>query len=831
MVNHAFGAPGIPPRWTWSAKDGVGCAYSTASRIWFTLSHGILNEVYYPTVDRPQLRDCELVVTDGETFVHEEKRDLDHERSRLSDHALGYRLVNADPRGRYRLEKELIAHPHQAAILMRVRLVCDDPALRAKLRVFALVASHLDGGGRDDVAWLETVAGKDLLLARDKTFLALGASVPFAKRSVGYVGHSDGWSDLVRHRDLAWSFDEAGPGNVAMCGELALPPDGEFTLALAFGESKHHAVNVLFTVLSLPWAPTRARFLEQWERAAKNVLPLEHATHDEGHLYRRSRALLLAHEDKSYPGAFIASLSIPWGEAKGDDDSGGYHLVWTRDLCNSATALLACGDKTTPLRSLIYLACAQQPDGGFFQNFWIDGTPYWHGVQLDEVAFPILLARRLHHEGALAEFDPYPMVLQAARFLVAHGPATAQERWEENSGYSPSTLAAHIAALVCAGAFARERGDVETAALLERYADFLEQHVDKWTVTWSGTLHPEVKRHYVRIAPTASDDPRDLVGPEGELEVKNQAPGARTRWPASEVVDAGFLELVRYGIRKAGDPLMENSLKVVDAVLLSETPHGPVWRRYNHDGYGQREDGGPFVGHGKGRPWPLLTGERGHYELAAGRDASRFVKALEGFSASTGMLPEQVWDEPEAPGLGMPGEPFTLGGPTGAAMPLMWAHAEYVKLVRSVADGRVYDRFDEVAARYADARAGTDATATEGASPEGASPERRAGPLRRPAVADRSPARIEVWKFNRRAAHVHAGGELVVIAEAPFTLRMTTDGWATARDVPSRATPLGLHHADVAIASTQEAPLAFTFYWPEANRWEGENFEVAIHAG
>ena len=219
----------------------------------------------------------------------------------------------------------------------------------------------------------------------------------------------------------------------------------------------------------------------------------EKAAEDGGHLYHVSHALILAHEDKRYAGALIASLSIPWGEIKTGDDLGGYHLVWTRDMCNSATGLLAAGETAVPLRALIYLACTQREDGGFYQNFWINGEPFWHGTQLDETAFPVMLAWRLHRAKALQDFDPYPMVLKAASYLIQNGPATPQERWEENSGYSPSTLAAHIAALVCAAAFARERGQPATAQYLEEYADFLESHIEPWTVTTEGSLVPGIQ--------------------------------------------------------------------------------------------------------------------------------------------------------------------------------------------------------------------------------------------------------------------------------------------------------------------------------------------------
>ena len=327
---------------------------------------------------------------------------------------------------------------------------------------------------------------------------------------------------------MTWEFDVAANGNVALIGELDLSRSRDFTLGLAFGDHLHDAATSLFHSLGVPFDEHETRFNAQWERACRDALPLETAAGDGGRLYRSSHAILRAHEDKNYSGAMIASLSIPWGDAKGDEDLGGYHLVWPRDMVNTTTALLASGNRTTPLRALIYLAVAQRADGGFYQNFWLDGEPYWQGVQLDEVAFPILLAWKLHRQEALADYDPYPMVRSAAAYLVRHGPATQQERWEENAGYSPSTLAVNIAALVCASLFARERGEIETADFLLDYADFLECHVERWTVTDQGTLLPDVPRHYIRIHPVDPADSTSRREPQSRHD-RDQEPSARRR--------------------------------------------------------------------------------------------------------------------------------------------------------------------------------------------------------------------------------------------------------------------------------------------------------------
>ncbi len=791
----AFGWPGIPPRWTHAAKEGVGTAYSSSSRLWFTLWNGVVTEVYYPTVDRPQLRDLQYLVTDGESFFHEEKRHLRSRTERISNHVLGYRITNEDPGGRYSIVKEILSDPHLPCLLVHTTLSGEERAVD-RLRLYALCAPHLGMGGWANNGYALESAGRRILTAeKDGVWLAMAATVPFARMSCGYVGKSDGWTDLARDFRMDWEFDRATNGNLALTGEIS--PDGcrEFTLGLAFGDGLHNAVTTLLESLAVPFAEQRDRYADQWNRSCRRILPLHKEGPDGGELYHGSYSLLLAHEDKTFPGAFIASLSIPWGEAKDDADRGGYHLVWTRDMVNTATGLLAAGNTESPLRALIYLAVSQHEDGGFSQNFWIDGEPYWQGIQLDEVAFPILLARRLLGKGDLGNFDPYAMVMAAAAYLVLHGPATQQERWEEVGGYSPSTLASNIAALVCAACFARERGDEAAAAYLTEYADFLERHVERWTVTTDGTLVPGIPRHYIRILPADVNDPFPLENPNlGIVALANRPPGAQWRFPAKEIVDGGFLELVRYGVRRADDPVIVDSVKVLDAVLKIDTPCGPSWRRYNNDGYGQREDGGPFGGWGKGRAWPLLTGERGHYELAAGRDPGPYLRAMERFAAPTGLLPEQVWDEPDRPEIYM-----RLGSPTGSARPLMWAHAEYIKLLRSAQDGKAFDLVPEVAARYLSGR-------------------REGRPL-------------EIWKHNRQVPVARGGDVLRIQAGAPFLLHWTRDDWSATEDTHSTGTSLGIDSVDIPIPEGRVGRIRFTFYWPGAGRWEGRDYQVSVQEG
>ena len=787
----AFGAPGMPPRWTSSEKQAVGTAYSASSRVWYTISHGILNEIYYPTIDRPQVRDMGFLITDGETFFHEEKRDLDRSFEYLDHEALGFRMTARDPQGRYALIKEIISDPHQPSVLVHVRMEGDTDFLN-RLKVYALLAPHLEVGGAGNSARAIDVGGKRVLLAwKDHTSLAMSADCGFSRTSCGYVGASDGWSDLNDNFKMDWEFDEALDGNIAMMGEIDVARFPEFTVAIGFGEGRHAALACTIQSLATGFVAHRERFHAQWHRV-RCPLQLVSAAGDQGHLLHISQSILLAHEDKTFQGAFIASASIPWGQTKGDDDLGGYHLVWTRDMVQTATALMAVGRNETALRALVYLICAQRPDGSFAQNFWVNGIPYWSGMQLDEVAFPIILAWRLWKQNALDIVNIFPFVERAAGCLLKYAPVTQQERWEENSGYSPSTLAVVIAGLICASELVCANGTPDLGEFYAVFADWIESNLEKWTVTDDGVLLPGVPRHFMRIRPPAPGDRyyNPSVG-DGRLQLSNRGPGEKSNFDAREIIDAGFLELVRYGVRSPHDPLIVDSLKVVDAVLGVKTPFGPCWRRYNHDGYGQKHDGGPYEGWGQGRAWPLLTGERAHYELAAGRDIRDLVLAIERFSSEGGMLPEQIWDAPDLPERGM-----FLGRPSGAAMPLAWAHAEYIKLLRSREDGEVFDRVGPVWSRYCG--------------------ERRDLP-------------IEICKRSHLLTRIARGKTVRIVECTPFRVVWTQDDWKTQQTTESKNMGDCVSYADIPIGQAAPADLVFTLYWSMEDRWEGRNYEVPIY--
>ena len=787
----AFGAPGIEPRWTSSAKEGVGTAYHTSCRLWFTLSHGILNEIYYPHVDQPNTRDFQFLISDGETFCHEEKRDLDHLIEYPARDCLFYRLTNSEPHGRYRIVKRVLTDPHLSVLLVHTKLEVFDESLRGKLRLYALLAPHIAGRGAGNSAWCSEIGAVKLIHAqRENVHLIMACSTGFSRRSVGYVGFSDGWQDLMHNFKMDWEFQEAVNGNIAATGEVNLPDGGEFTIAIAFGRSYQSAATKLFQSMAEPFESHRQDFIRQWQRAVVNPeFDFSTDTSDSGGIYRLSRCVLLAHEDKVFQGAIVASMSIPWGETKGDNDLGGYHLVWTRDLVHSATALFATGQTSTPLRALIWLAAIQRPDGSFPQNSWIDGTAYWSGLQLDQVAFPILLAWRLHKQDALGLFSPRVMIVRAAAQLILQGPVTSQDRWEENAGYSPSTLAVVIAALVCAAEWANEYGKTGAADFVFVYADWLAAHVEEWTVTTEGELVEGFPRHYIRINPSDPNTPDPHADPNTTMIQLANGGGLH---PARNVVSGDFLHLVRFGIRDPNDPIVRDSIEVIDRVIKHDLPQGPGWRRYNHDGYGQKDDGSAFDGTGVGRCWPILTGERGHYELAAGRDPKPFIATIEDFSNQGGMLTEQVWDGPD-----LPDHHMKRGCPTGAAMPLCWSHAEYVALVRSRHDGVCFDRVESAFRRY---------------------------------VLIPSPSRYEIWSLRYPVQRVYRGKILRMVLAAPATIVWSTNDWAsTERLDATHESELSLWYADFPTAEwPQGSVFAFTVFWKPDQRWDDRNWQVNI---
>jgi glucoamylase len=795
MKNYAPGWPGITPRWTSSAKDGVGTSLNPASRVWFTVSHGIFNEIYYPRVDQACTRDMGMIVTDGTGYFSEEKRTTRHSIAQLAPGVPAFRIENTSEDGRYRIEKEVLTDPLREVLLQQTRFTPLQGTLET-YHLYVILAPHIANAGWGNTGWISDYKGVPMLFAeRAGITLALACSADWLKRSVGFVGSSDGWQDLSKHKQMTWAYDRAENGNIALTGEIdILSEKGEFTLALAFGRNAAEAGNRALASLSDGFEHAKIDYLHEWQTWQQRLLSLTRNGRNPD-LYHISTAVMRTHEAKDFPGGFIASLSVPWGFSKSDDDLGGYHLAWPRDLVETAAGLLAAGAHEDARRVLHYLQSTQEPDGHWPQNMWLDGTPYWGGIQMDETALPVMLVDLARREKALDQDEQerlWPMVKRAASYLVKNGPVTQQDRWEEDPGYSPFTLAAEIAALLCAADLADLNREPPVAAYLRETADFWNDSIEQWIYVKGTDLAKKcgVEGYYVRIAPPEVSDASSPAG--GFVTIKNRPPGMSTL-PASEIVSPDALALVRFGLRSPDDPRILNTVKVIDSLLKVDVPFGPLWHRYNDDGYGEHADGSPFDGTGIGRAWPLIAGERAHYELASGRksEAERLLHALASSAKDGGLIPEQIWD---APDIG-PRELY-FGRPSGSAMPLVWAHAEYVMLLRSLRDNKVFGMPPQTVERY---------------------------------QVEKRRSLYSIWRYNHKIRTVKAGRALRIEVLEQAVVHWSVDYWRTAQDVETRDTGLGVHVADL---SAKDLPagtmILFTIYWPAAKKWEGIDYSIAV---
>src|SRR5947199_1174113 len=527
-TRYAPGWPGIPPRWTSSAKSGAGTALNQHSKVWFTISHGILNEIYFPRVDQACTRDMGFIVTNGEDFFSEEKRNCRFENVPVEPGVPVFQLVNTCNSGRYRIHKEVFSDPYRNVVLQRVRL---EP-LQGKLsdyRLFALLSPHLANCGYGNTGWIGDYKGFPAFFAEHAGVnVSMASSTPWKKMSAGFVGASDGWQDLSQHFEMEWEYTRAENGNVALTGEVDLTAcNGEFVIAIGFGAIWTEAGQQVRSSLFEDYDDVRAHYITQWKNWQTKLLPLDQPLR-QNDLYRSSTAVLRTHESKDFLGGIIASLSIPWGFNKGDEDLGGYHLVWPRDLVETALGFLAAGAELDALRVLRYLESTQEADGHWAQNLWLDGRPYWGGMQMDETAFPILLVDMLRRQApeSLGKLDRWwPMVRNAVSFILRNGPVTQQDRWEEDAGYSPFTLAAEISALLAAAEIAELTGHADQAPTMRDAADAWNDNIERWVYATGGDLAEQlgIDGYYVRIAPPDTDGAASPT--QGFVPIKNRPPG------------------------------------------------------------------------------------------------------------------------------------------------------------------------------------------------------------------------------------------------------------------------------------------------------------------
>ena len=760
MSEEAFGAPGLAPTWCSSDKDFVTTALGP-SRLWATIGHGIIDEVYWPSTGEPQIRDFGFYLVGDAGFI-----DLKRIRR--------YRLATPGPflpaltithygEG-YELSLEVLPDTRRDALLVRYQL-------QGNYRLVAILAPHLGSTGRDNRAWVDQGAG---YAQRGESALCFAANAPLNHLSCGYVGASDGWQDLNRHGKLTYDYSSAAQGTVALSGE-AQGQSG--VLALAFAESPRGAYTLVRTALAEGFDTLRAEFLQRWQTwGAKLKIPRP----DErlGNAGLLSAAVLKVHEDRTYPGAVVASLSVPWGNST--DTLGGYHLVWPRDATLTAFALLAANQPLEARHILAHLTATQSSDGHWPQNYFPSGQPFWTGTQLDEAAFPVLLAAKLRERGDPELPGTAQMVRKAIGFIARTGPYSEQDRWEENPGVSAFTLAIAISALIVAAPWL----SAEERTRAEELADDWNERLESWCYVRDTTLAEQlgVTGYYVRIA--TPDKSGDLTG---WVALRNRE-GEEIL--GSALVSLDFSYLVRLGLRSPHDPRVQDTIKVVDQILRVQTPSGALYHRYNEDGYGEHADGRPFDGNGIGRAWPLLAGERGHLALQSGEDPIEYLNTMWNCASLGGMLPEQVWDTAAIPALEL--QP---GRPSGSAMPLLWSHAEFLKLLIAREHGAPVELLQAVVQRYGGASART--------------------------------AAVWHWRHEVPIARLEAGRALRIECRQPFSLHFGFDGWQQIQDREAQFQLFGLWSVELTARElAAHAELNFTRRYE--SHWEGADHRVLL---
>lgn len=704
-VQNAAGQPGQSDFWTTGNKQGLGTAFydsamgPSQSNVWFTLAKGALTEVYYPDVTTPNLASLEFVYTRGNQ-TYDEVNQMNHSVHLLNASSLLYQQVNTAKDGQIEISKTTLADPEANAVVMQVNVSSTSPLRHYGLYLYA--KPHLQNDGVNNSGETVYQHGHTYLIATRKgVYEAIELSVPVTAASTGYYGTaSDPMTQLTTAHRLTTLYHSAHLGTIAQAAQIATPHGFfnssrklSFEVAIGYGSSQVAAMAVADTALGQPFATLEQAYVKGWSGYLQQLKSTSlQSTFDANSIQSYNVAVMTvkALEDKLHPGAFVASLGIPWGQDTPADlpNVGGYHLVWPRDLYEMASALYAAGDTPSLREAVHFLAGIQQADGSFPQNVWLNGTPYWNGLQMDEVSYPILMAYDLN------DFSLYPtLVKRAANYLVQNGPSTGEDRWEETGGYSPSTMAAEIAALVCAGTMAKEAHDTVNAQRDFAAADSFRKDVLKYTVTTNG---PYGSSYFLRINDTKN--PND----DGYMEIANGG-GVHQK---NQVVDGGFLELVRLGILPANNTIVDQSLNVIDQQIRAQTPIGPMWKRYNFDGYGQNLNGDAYDGSGTGWYWPVFNGERGEFAIAAAAQgvqqnidhpytAQDMLAVMQKSANQADMIPEQIWNGPSIPAADL-----KPGGPTDSASPLGWSMAQYVRLAQDISAGRVLDMPACVAQRY-----------------------------------------------------------------------------------------------------------------------------------
>ena len=682
LAASASGGPGSTPYWNESGGvQGFADALGSASKVAYTLGDGELENVFYPEDDEPDTYGLQYYVTNGSSFADSETANTTHAVTLADPTSLTFQQTNTATNGDFTIQKTYIADPNANVVLIQTTFTNDTAT---PLYLYADYQPYLANQGDGNTGGTDTASG-DLEAVNGSVASALASSTGFSAASTGYVGtSSSGVSQLTGGYTLGTQYTGvSSSGHLDQTAEIPVASTGSttFTLALAFDTSESAAVTDASGALSTGFGSLESSFESGWHTwlAGLDAPPASVEPSSAGgtgsaallNQYYISLMELKADEDKTYVGGFVASPTDPWGASDSAASAGnhGYHLVWTRDEYEMATSLLSAGDTTDAQAALSYILKYEvESSGEVKQNTWLNGNQEWGGQQMDEASFPLILAYQLNDTNA----TDWATLKTEANYIVSTGPSTGEERWEENGGYSPSTIAAEIAGLVCASVLAGDQGDSTDAATYLSTAQTWASDVDGWTYTTDGPLGSG--DYFIRIAPNGQ--PNDST----TISIANGGGSYDQR----DVVDAGFLELVRLGIKAPSAADITDSLSVVDSTIAVTTPQGVMYHRYNHDGYGETSTGADYTGAGVGNLWPVFNGERGEYDVANGdlTDAATQLGIMQASASADGQIPEQVWGSSTAATAA--GTGWSLGQPDNSSTPLMWSMAQYVRLAQDI---------------------------------------------------------------------------------------------------------------------------------------------------
>ncbi len=851
----AAGAPGAASYYDEARKDCVGTAANNGSRVWYTVADGTLSDTYAPTIDNTDVKSLDPIVT-GPGFAALQPRDMTYTVSSPGGTGMACEVTATDAAHHFQLVTDYITDPSAEAVVMRLRLVplAGAPSgLSVYLRFNPLLNGHGGGGsgnaGGESATIVTTPRGPVPLSYSTNSFTeavnrsyatpiyaALAASSPLRAVETGFAGTaSDGLTELDSAGTLTSTAPDASNGNVVQTVQLGLGADRSATVALGFGSTSRQAVGTALAASATPFAATYAAYQAGWHGYDARLLPPggagQHAPVParESAAYWLSANVLKASEDKTFPGATAASLSSPWGQAvpAGQPASdglapyfGSYREVFPRDAYETFTGFLTDGDLATARQMVRYLfGDMQLSSGAFPRNGLLNGkaAPDTGGLQLDETADPILMAWQAGLAGDSALYKDH--IRPAADFLVANGPADGVERWEEQTGFSPSTMADEVAGLVAAAAIARVQGDTASARLFLATADNFRRLILTTTVTGNGPLSSQP--YFIRVDKTGNPDAAYSY---------TLGNGDPTSYDQRAVVDQGFLELVRLGELPGSDPLITNSLAVTGKTISAPTPSGTGILRYNGDGYGDCEQpvfsdcqvtGQPWAtaDQGTGHPWPVLSGENGEYQILAGNSAAlgADLDFMLDSASGVGLVPEQVWNYADVPASPYGSDPttasigFTDGQPDGSAAPLTWAQSQLLRLISDMAAGRLLEQPSIVARRYASPPAAAPLTVT---APLAVSGGNVPANLTRPSVTVNAPS-VTITGTTAPGARVDvAVSGTAAGASAPATaITAVTAGSAGGYSVPVSLQP-GTDSIEVAVTTgagaTNEAIFSVT---------------------